>query len=164
MLVCSAAYADSLAAGTVKSIGEDKQEFVLTDGKDDWTFGFADNVMISRGGEDKQGELKVGDMVHLHYDKGVLKNTAKFILIKEGEAKDWTLAHGTFKGYNAADKQITFTGDDDKEFTYAMTPDAKVRLNNQESNIGELKADDHVLAVLTASGDQPMVKCLHADR
>jgi len=45
-----------------------------------------------------------------------------------------------------------------------MAPNAKVRLNNHESNIGELNADDHVLAVLTTTGDHPMVKCLCADR
>lgn len=165
MAAGAAARADGLAAGTVKSVDADKHEFVLTDAGKDWTFKFADNVMFNRGGKEGATQLKSGDMVQLHYDKGLVNNTAKYILIKEGEAKDWTLAHGKFKGYDAATKQATFTVEegDNKDMTYALG-DAEVRLNGQKSNIDQIKEGDHVLAIMDASGGQSMIKLFCAHR
>src|SRR5947209_13922414 len=96
LLAGSAAAADTLAAGTVKSVNAEKKQFVLTDGAEkDFTVQFADNVVINRGGKEGSSDLKTGDAVSICYDKGVLTWTAHYILVKEGETKDSQLIDGS---------------------------------------------------------------------
>src|SRR4051812_34583819 len=89
------AAADVVSAGKVKSINADKKEFVLTDaaGKDA-AYKFGDTVVINNGGKETKSDLKVGDMVNVCYDKGLLTWTAHYILVQEGDSKNWELVRG----------------------------------------------------------------------
>ena len=165
LLARTATGADDLAAGKVKSVDAENKKFVLTDptaGKE-WTFKFGDKFLINRGGQESQGDLKVNDAVLIHYDKGVVNWTAKYIVVQEGDSMHWTMAHGAFKGYDSASKELTFTDAEGKDMKYAMG-DAAVRLNYEKSTIGDIKIGDHVLAVLETGGERPMVKFLIAER
>ena len=165
LIVQTASAADDLAAGKVKSVDADAKKFVLTDpaGTKDWTFGFGDKCVTNRGGQEGKGDLKVGDAVFVHYDKGVVNWTAKYILVQEGDAMTWTMAHGSFKGYDAAKKQFTFTDPNGTDVSYAVG-DGAIRLNNKKAEIGELKIGDHVLVIMAPATNGGTLKHLIAER
>ena len=102
LLAGTAMGSDALATGTIKGIDAYKGEFVLTDsaGKD-VTFKLGDAVVVNRGGTESKSDLKADDAVNVSYDKGLATNTAKYILVQEGDSKKWELAQGSFKSYDA---------------------------------------------------------------
>src|SRR2546421_12295516 len=61
LLSGTAAAADSVSGGKVKSINAAKKTFVLTDGAGkDHTLKFGDNLVINRDGRESQSDLKDG--------------------------------------------------------------------------------------------------------
>jgi len=164
LLAGTSAAAETVSAGKVKSIHADKKEFVMTDsaGKD-WTFKLGDKVVINRGGKESQSDLNVGDPVNVMYSKGVLAWTAQYILVQEGDAKNWELMYGTVKSYDSDKKQLAFTDEDRKDRTIDMG-DAKVKLNTNPGKIDEVKIGDHVLAIVEKAGDKLTLKSLMIER
>jgi hypothetical protein len=148
----TAAAANMLATGTVKSVNADKKEFVLTDtaGKDR-TYKFGDDVVINRGGKESASDLKADDAVTVCHAKGVLTSTANYILVKGGASKGWQLGCGTFKSYDADRKAFTYTETDGKDWTYTMR-DAKVRLNMHDGKMEDIKIGDDTLAIVVQPG------------
>lgn len=164
VLAAPAVAADAIAAGKIKSVNADKKEVVLTNaaGKDN-TFKLGDNVTVNRGGKESKSDLNVGDAVNVCYDKGVLTWTAHYILVQEGDSKNCTLVHGTFKGYDADKKQFSFTDENGKDTILAMNG-AKVRLNKEDSKVEDIKIGDKTLAIIETTGDKASLKCLMVER
>jgi Cu/Ag efflux protein CusF len=162
ILLAGAARADndSIASGTVKSILAEKKEFVLTDsaGKD-YTINFGDHLVINRGGKDSAIDLKVGDAVDVCHTKGVLTWKAQYILVKEGSTKNAELVRGAVKGYDSDKKMLTFTDEHGKDWNFPMG-DAKVKLNNKDGKIQDVKIGDNALAIVEKTGDKSTLKCL----
>jgi hypothetical protein len=156
--------ADALAAGKIKSINADKKDFVLTDsaGKDH-TFKLGDKLVVNRAGKETKSDLNAGDAVNVCFDKGVLTWTAHYILVQEGDSKNLGLAHGTFKSYDAPKKEFSFTDETGKDWTYAMG-NAKVRLNNADSKVEDMKIGDKILAIVETIGDKATLKSLMVER
>jgi len=148
VLASAASAADSIAAGRVKGVNADKKEFVLTDadGKD-FTFKLADKTVMNRGGKESQSDLSAGDSVFVCHDKGVLTWTARYILIREGDSKNWELAHGKVKGYEGEKKYLTITDDAGADLTYPAAK-AKAWINNKEHKFDDLKIGEPVLMIL----------------
>jgi hypothetical protein len=164
VLAGTAAAANDLIAGKVKSVNAEKKEFVLTDGANkDHTFQFGDEVVINRGGKEGPSDLKADDAVSICYHKGTLTWTAHYILVKEGDTKDYQLMQGSFKNYDADKKIFTYTDMDGKDWTYPMNS-AKVRLNMRASKIEDLKIGDSTLAVVEEVGSARTLKDLIATR
>jgi Cu/Ag efflux protein CusF len=165
VLVSGAALAaDTIGAGKVKSVDADKKEFVLSDsGGKEWTIKFADDVVINRGGKESATDLKVDDAVSVCYANGTLTRTAHYILVKEGDTKDYQLVRGSFKNFDADKKEFTFTDAKGKDWTHPMA-EAKVRLNMQDSKIEDVKIGDNVLAIVEQIGDKTTLKCVMASR
>jgi Cu/Ag efflux protein CusF len=160
----AASAANTLAAGTVKSVDGEKKEFVLTDGGNkDWTVQIADDAVINRGSKEGKADLKAGDEVSVCYDKGLRTWTAHYILVKEGDAKNCQLIRGAFKGYDADKKQFTGTDKESKDWTYSLN-DVKVRLNMQDSKIEDVKIGDHYLAVVDQADGKTVLKSLMVER
>jgi len=158
---------DALATGTIKGIDADKGEFVLTDstGKD-VTFKLGDKVVVNRGGKETKSELKADDAVNVSYDKGLATNTAKYILVQEGDSKKWELAQGSFKSYDADKKEIVCTDAQDKDCIYAMG-DAKVRMckkEAKEAKVEDIKIGDRVLMILQTAGEKKTLQALMFER
>ena len=151
---------DAISAGNVKGVNAEKKDFVLTDraGKD-WTIKLGDAVVINRGGKESQSDLNAGDAVNVCYDKGLLTWTAHYILVQEGDTKKCELVHGTLKNYDVDKKQVTFTDHADKDWTFPMNH-AKVRLNNADSKIEDIKIGDRALGIVEKEGDATTLKCL----
>lgn len=165
LLAGTAVASEALATGTIKGIDADKGAFVLTDsaGKD-FTFKLGDKVVVNRGGTEGKSDLKAGDAVNVSYDKGMVTWTAKYILVKEGDSKDWELAQGSFKSYDADKKEIVCTDAQGKDCTYAMG-DAKVRMNMKEAKVEDIKIGEHVLCiVLPTAGDKKTLQALMFER
>jgi hypothetical protein len=158
--------ADAIAQGKIKSVEANKKEFVLTDmnGKD-WTFDLADHFTISRGEkEGKFEELKPNDEVSIAYDKGITKYTASYILVREGTNKTSELGRGSVKTFDADKKQLVLTDPNGKEWTFHIGSDAKVRLNDKESKVSDLKLGDKVTVVYDKKGDEMTAKDLCVSR
>lgn len=164
-LMASPAVADNaVSAGKVKEINSNKQEFVLTDaaGKDS-TIKLGDAVVINRGGKESRSNLNAGDPVNVCYDKGVFTWTAHYILVQEGDTKDASLVSGSVKSYDPDKEQVVLTDQQGKDWTLPMG-DAKVRLNREDSKIGDLKIGDPALAIVERTGDGATLKCLMIER
>jgi Cu/Ag efflux protein CusF len=160
MLAGPAVAEDAISAGKVKGVNAEKKDFVLTDsaGKD-WTIKLGDDVVINRGGKESQSDLNAGDAVNVCYDKGILTWTAHYILVQEGNTKNCELVHGTLKNYDVDKKQVTFTDHRGKDLTFPMGS-AKVRLNNADSKIEDIKIGDRALGIVEKDGDATTLKCL----
>jgi len=162
----SALAADAVARGKIKSIEANKREFVLTDpnGKD-WTFDLGEHFTISRGEkEGKFADLKADDEVSIAYDKGLTKFTASYILVHEGTNKNAELGRGSVKTFDADKKQLILTDPNGKDWTFNIANDAKVRLNDKDSKVADLKLGDKVTVVYEKKGDEMTAKGLCADR
>jgi len=164
LLAGTAIGSEALATGTIKGIDADKGAFVLTDsaGKD-FTFKLGDKVVVNRGGKESKSELKAGDPVKVSYDKGLTTQTAKYILVQEGDSKKWDLAQGSFKSYDAAKKELICTDAQGKDCTYAMG-DAKVRMNGKEAKVEDIKIGDRVLMILQTAGEKKTLQTLMFER
>ena len=174
MLAGTAMGSDALATGKIKGINADKGEFVLTDtaGKD-VTFKLGDMVVVNRGGKESKSDLKAGDAVNVSYDKGLATQTAKYILVQEGDSKKWDLAQGSFKSYDADKKEIICTDAQGKDCTYAMG-DAKVRMckkdakeakEAKEAKVEDIKIGDRVLCIVPqTAGDKKTLQVLMFER
>ena len=156
--------ADSVIAGKVKGVVLEKHEFVLTENTgQDRTIKLAENVVINRGGRDFQSELKVDDIVCVYCDKNALVLTANYILVQEGESKNWTLAHGDVQSFDHEKKEITYLDDQGRDWTFS-TIGVKVFVNRAESKVESIKIGEHVLALLQKAGDQTTLKSLFVNR
>jgi hypothetical protein len=159
---CSAA--ESVAAGKVKAVDAAKREFVLTEksGKDR-TIKLDQNVVINRGGQDGQSDLKQNDVVCVYHDANVLVWTATYILVQDGETRNWTLAHGNVKSYDHEKKELTYTDEQGKDSTFS-TVDAKAFVNKMESKFESVKIGEHVMALIQKAGDRNILKSIYITR
>jgi len=149
MLAAPAAAADAIFVGKVKTINAEKKTCVLTDadGKDH-NFALDANVIVNRAGKESNSDLKAGDAVQVCYDPGIATWTCHYILVQEGDTKNWDLSRCTFKSYDAASKKITFTNpakSTDYEFAVG---DARVNLNGKASTMESMKIGDEAFVLV----------------
>lgn len=155
----TAAAADEIVRGTVKSINADKKTFVMNDDgfvNKDVTVKLGDEIVINRNGTESKSDLKVGDVVNVCHDNGTFTWTAHYILVKEGASKDCFLVHGTVKTADA--KELTFT-DAGKDTTWILGA-AKVSVNKEASKIADIKIGDKFNAIVEKIGDKSTLKTL----
>jgi hypothetical protein len=164
LLAGVAAAANTLSTGTIKSVNADKREFVLTDtaGKDE-TFKLANDAVINRGGKEGPDDLRPDDLVSVCHAKGSLKSTVHYVLVKEGDTKEWKLVHGTFKNYDADRKEFTNTEMGGKDKTYSIST-ATVRLNMHKSRIEDIRVGDDTLVIVSPVGDKMKMTALMVTR
>jgi Cu/Ag efflux protein CusF len=164
LLASTAAATDAVSSGKVKSVNADNKTFVLTEdtGKD-YTFKLGDNLVINRAGKEGTSDLKPDDAISVCYDKGVLTWTAHYILVREGASKNCELVRGNVKEYDADKKELTFTGEDKKDLTFAMGK-AVVRLNMEDAKIENVKIGDHVLLIVDTVECKSTLQCVMVDR
>jgi hypothetical protein len=162
LLAGTAAGADTISRGKIKTVNADKTEVVLTNSADkDGTFKLGDDVVINRGGKEIKSDLAVGDVVNIFYDKSATTSTARYVLVQDGDTKNFELMYGSVKGYDA-DKGLAFTDGAGKEWTFALG-DAKVRLNKQDGKIGDVKIGDKALVIVDRTGNKSTLKCVMAE-
>jgi Cu/Ag efflux protein CusF len=164
LLASTAAAADTVASGKVKSINADNKTFVLTDSTDkDFTFKLGDNLVVNRAGKESKSDLKSGDAINICYDKGVLTWTAHYILVQEGTSKNNELIRGSVKSYDAGKNVITFTNEVKKDLTYSMGK-ALLRLNMKDTKIENVKIGDHALFIVDTVEGKSTLQSVMVDR
>ena len=165
LMASTAAAADTVASGKIKSINADNKTFVLTDSADkDHTFHLSDKLVVNRAGKESKSDLKAGDAINVCYDKGILTWTAHYILVREGASKNWELIRGNVKGYDGDKKELTFTDGSKKDSTYAMGK-AQVRLNMADAKIESVKIGDHALLIVDSiKGGTPTLRSMMVQR
>jgi hypothetical protein len=164
LLAGTAAAADHVSHGKVKSVNAGKKTFVVTDVSDkDGTYSLADNVVINRNDKESKSDLNVGDNVFICYDKGLVSSTAHYIMVMEGDNKNCELVLGSIKSYDPAKKQLILTDAQNKDWTF-VTGDAKVRLNTVDSRADDLKIGEHALAIVDRTGNATILKSLMVNR
>ena len=66
LMASTAAAADTIASGKIKSINADNKSFVLTDSADkDFTFKFDDKLVVNHDGKETKSDLKAGTHVFI---------------------------------------------------------------------------------------------------
>jgi hypothetical protein len=165
MLAAPAMAIDAIFTGKVKTTSADKKTCVLTDvsGKDH-TFTLDAKVPINRAGKETNSDLKAGDAVQVCYEQGV-PSTCHYIVVQEGDSKNWTLSRCTFKSYDATTKQITFTDTADSKDAAFATGDAKVSLNGEAVRMEGMKIGDAAFVIVDrTTGVAPTLKAFVASR
>lgn len=160
----SALATNTVAAGTIESIDATNKSFVLVDaGKKVYTFRFAEDLTVNRGGKEGKNDLKAGDVVHVCYDKGILNWTSHYILVLDGASKTQTLIKGTFKSYDPATKEMTFTDEAKTDTTYPVGK-ATIRFNMKEGPIADSKIGDQALIIVDSVSGKSTLKALMIER
>jgi Cu/Ag efflux protein CusF len=144
--------------GTIKSVTAEQNQIVVTDkdGKD-WSYQVKKDARCFVPNEDNAGlaNLKAGEEVALLWEKGKGDQLqAHAILVRTGDFKNAGLAHGKVKSTDANDRSFTTSDADGKDMTFHMNDGAKIRLNDKEAKLNEIKANDRVIIVWEKSGDQ----------
>jgi len=164
LLASTAAAVDTVASGKVKSVDTDNKTFVLTDSADkDHTIKFDDKLVVNRAGKEGKTELKVGDAIHICYDKGDAASTAHYILVCEGKSKNCELIRGSIKNYDADKNELTFTNDVKKDSTYAIGK-AVVRVNMENAKIENIKTGENALIIVDTVEGQPTLRSVMVHR
>lgn len=155
---------ESIGVGKIKSVDLKKRDFVFTDemGKDR-TVKYDEDTVINRGGRDGQSDLKANDSVCIYYETSGLSWRANYILVQEGESKNWSLAHGTVKSRDSDKKEITYIDDKGRSWTYS-TANVSVFINRAEAKVESIKIGERVMTLLQKAGDQTMLKSLYVTR
>ncbi len=164
LMAGTAAAADTIASGKVKSINADNKTFVVTDAANkDSTFALGDKMLVNRAGMESKSDLKAGDAINVCYDKGLITWTAHYILVQDGTTKNYELVRGNVKSYDAGKKELTFTNEVKKDSTYAMGK-APVRFNMEASNIDNVKIGDHALLIVDNAAGKSTLQSVMVDR
>jgi Cu/Ag efflux protein CusF len=160
----SPGWASEPTRGTVKSVDADQHQIVVTDKNNkDWTYRVLDKPAIFMPSEGaakteeskaKLSDLKAGEDVSLLWEKKDDRLQASAILVHRGDFKDAELAAGTIKNIGADNNQFTATDSNGKEWTFQMADNARLRLNNKSSKLGDFKNNEHVAIVYEKKGDQ----------
>ena len=159
-----AAAADTVAAGTVKSIDADKKTFVLTDSANkDHMFKIGDKLVVNRAGEVSKGGMKAGDAVNVCYEDRKTPWVSHYVLVQEGDTKSCELIRGKVQGYDAEKKELSFTSDAKVAATYPMG-EAKVSFHGEEAKIGSVKIGDAALLIVHTAEGKSTLKCIMIDR
>ena len=166
LMASTAAAADTVAGGKIKSINADNKTFVLTDSVNkDFTFKIGDNLIVNRGGKESRSDLKAGDVINVGYKKGIIFWTAHYILVQEGATKNCELIRGNVKGYDAEKKELTFTNTDEikKDSTYSVGK-AMVRLNMEDAKVESIRIGDHVLIIVDTVDGKSTLRSVMIER
>ena len=156
--------AQAISTGKVKSIDADNKKFVLTDSADkDFTFKFADNLVVNRAGKEGNSDLKAGDTISVCYDKGTFTWTVHYILVHEGVTKNCELIVGAVKSYDSDKKELTFTNEAKKDTTYPIG-NATVRVNMEDAKIDTIKIGDHAVLMVDTVDGKATLRSVMVDR
>jgi Cu/Ag efflux protein CusF len=150
----SAAKAGEEGRGRIKSIAADRNSFLLTDlnGKE-WTFLVDKDLKVRVNGKEAQfTDLKVGDNIVLNFMGKGKEHVAKEIRadrgvtdkVREAVTKNPQTGQGKVKEVMPDQKAFTLTDLNGKVWMFHLANDARVRINNNDSNLNQLKPGDNI--------------------
>lgn len=138
------AQATAIARGQIQSVLADQNQFLLKDtqGKE-WTFELVQNAKIRLDDQDsKLADLKQGDQVCIVYEKSGDRLMAQDIHSGRAVAQAADVTRGEIKSVSTDRQHLVLKDAAGKERTFQVSQDAKVRVNNEDSKLVDLKAGE----------------------
>ena len=164
LMASTAAAADTVASGKVKSINADNKTFVLTDSADkDHTFKLGDNLVVNRAGKESKSDLKAGDAVNVCYDKGLLHLDGPLHPRAGRHVQGLRADSRQRQRLRRGQEDLTFTNEAKKDSTYSMGK-ALVRVNMEDAKIDNVKIGDHALIIVDTVKGTPTLRSVMVDR
>jgi hypothetical protein len=136
------AQAAEVARGHIVRVTADQNQFILKDKNNkEWTFHLTRDAKICLNDREvKLADLKAGDEVAIFYEKVGDMLTARDVLSNRGMGQATDLTRGEIKSVSTDQFQLILKDRDGKERTFQVNRDAKVRVDNQDSKLADLKA------------------------
>src|SRR5262249_37627162 len=133
-----------VAQGRIQQVSADQKQFTLRDQNNkDWTFHFGRDAKVRLNDKDSRAaDLKAGDEVTILYEKQGDMLTAWDILGSRGVGQAAEVARGEIKSVSPDKQQLILKDRSGKERAFQVSRDAKVRVNNQDRNLADLKAGE----------------------
>jgi Cu/Ag efflux protein CusF len=146
--------------GKVKRVSTDDNLFVLTDNKgQDRTFQVAREARIRLNNKDARlSDLREGEEVTVTY-----RARANDICTEKG-AQNAHTTRGQIRRLDADSQRVVLKDRQGKEQTFEFGPDAKVRLEDREAKLTDLKEGQEVAITFTKEGDRMMVRNICTER
>jgi len=144
------AQATEAVRGQIKRVAADQNQLLLKDqnGKD-MTFQLGQDARVRLNNKDgKVTDLKEGDDVIIRYQRQGDNLAVREICADRG-APAADLTRGTIQSINADNHQLVLKDRDGKVWTFFLDRDAKVRLNDRDSTLGDLKTGNEVTIAYT---------------
>jgi len=146
--------ATETARGQITKVSADHHQFTLkdTNGRE-WTFRSGrDNKVQFNGKETSLADLKAGDEVTVHY-RLLARN------VNSAAANRTTdITRGQITKLSADQNQFTLKDPNGKEWMFQVTQNAKVRVNDKEARLADLKIGDDVTIFYEKQNDQLMAR------
>jgi Cu/Ag efflux protein CusF len=140
----------SNAQGQIQRVDADKHQLVLKDAEGkEWHFQVGKDARVRVNGRDSTlADLKAGERVNINYQA-----LAREVRSGAGAAGEQH-ARGTIQRVDAANNRVVVKDNDGKEWTFQVGKDARIRVNERERKLSDLKAGDHVAIRFAKEGDR----------
>ncbi len=134
--------------GKVQSVSADQNQIVVRDENNhDMAFQIARDARVRVNDKDaRAADLKEGDEVAVNF-----RRVARNICSSQGD-QGGEFAAGRVQ--RAENNQLVLKGHDGQERTFQVAQNARVRVNDKEGNLSDLKEGDHAVVGYTKQGDQ----------
>ncbi len=135
------AQSTEVARGHIQRVTADQNQFILKDKNNkEWTIHLTRDAKIRLNDrEGKLADLKEGDEVAIFYEKQGDMLMACDVLSNRGAGQAADLTRGEIKSVSADQHQLVLKDRDGKERTFQVSRDAKVRVDNQDRKLSDLK-------------------------
>jgi Cu/Ag efflux protein CusF len=136
--------------GKVQSVSADHNQIVVRDENNhDMTFQVARDAKVRVNDKDAQAaDLKEGDEVAITFRR-VARNVCSAQGDQAGE-----FAVGRVQRVGADNNQLVLKGHDGQERTFQVAQNARIRCNDKEGKLSDLKEGDHAVVAYAKQGDQ----------
>jgi len=136
--------------GKVQSVSADQNQIVVRDDNNhDMTFQISKDARVRVNDKDaRAADLKEGDEVAVNF-----RRVARNICSSQGD-QACEFAAGRVQRASADNNQLVLKGHDGQERTFQVAQNARVRVNNKDGKLADLKEGDHAVVAFSKQGDQ----------
>jgi len=136
--------------GKVQSDSADQNQIVVRDENNhDMTFQIAKDAKVRVNDKDaRAADLKEGDEVAVNF-----RRVARNICSSQGD-QACEFATGRVQRASADNNQLVLKGHDGQERTFQVAQNARVRANDKDAKLADLKEGDHAVVAFSKQGDQ----------
>jgi Cu/Ag efflux protein CusF len=136
--------------GKVQSVNADQNQVVVRDENDhNMTFRIAKDAKVRVNDKEAQAaDLKEGDEVSVSF-----RRVARDICSAQGEQAG-EFAAGRVQRASSDNNQIVLKGHDGQERTFQVAQNARVRVNDKDGKLSDIKEGDHAVVAYSKQGEQ----------
>jgi Cu/Ag efflux protein CusF len=148
----------SNAQGKVERVDADRHQLVLKNAEGrELHFQVGKDAHVRVNGRDSTlAGLKAGDEVNVNYQALARE-------VRSGErAAGEQHARGTVQRVDAGNNRVVVKDNEGKEWTFEVGKDARIRVNEKERTLSDLKAGDHVAIRYAKEGERLVARGIHS--